>query len=515
VTTPADSVPVLIGAGQAAEQVPEDLAAASSYADLAERAVRRALQDAQAEDIVAAIDAVAAVRTFEDSLPGSQRAFGGPDNLPGAVAARIGAQPSESIYGPIGGQSPQRLVNEFAGRCHRGSCGLVLLFGVEVIANVRAARRAGIELDWSEAVEAGCEDRGVDGLREMVPPEAVRHGLTTAMHFYGLMETARRLDLGLGTPAYQREMGAAFAPFSRIAAGNPLARFPRAFSIDELITPDRSNPMLASPYTLNLVARDGVNQAAALLLTTAGRARALGVPEERWVYLHGYADTDEIPLLRRPSLGRSLAMDLALRGALEAAGRETGDIGHFDLYSCFPIVVLEARRALGLDPADPRPLTQTGGLPYFGGPGNNYTMHGIAALLDSLRADRGSFGLAQGNGGLMSKHSVGIYSTMAPAAWRPCDSGSLQEQVRGQQRVEVDAQPTGRGRVETWVVDYRKGEPAAVVVVGRQEDGHGRFVARNAPGADDDLNAFVEGDPAGQPLQVTSTPEGNVFTLAP
>ena len=38
--------------------------------------------------------------------------------------------------------------------------------------------------------------------------------------------------------------------------------------------------------------------------------------------------------------------------------------------------------ALELAPDDPRPLTITGGLPYFGGPGNNYSMHAIAAAVD-------------------------------------------------------------------------------------------------------------------------------------
>ncbi len=42
--------------------------------------------------------------------------------------------------------------------------------------------------------------------------------------------------------------------------------------------------------------------------------------------------------------------------------------------SCFPIAVEAACSAVGLDPstADVARLTQTGGLPYHGGPGSNY-----------------------------------------------------------------------------------------------------------------------------------------------
>ncbi len=39
-----------------------------------------------------------------------------------------------------------------------------------------------------------------------------------------------------------------------------------------------------------------------------------------------------------------------------------------------------ACEALGIPEDDPRPLTVTGGLPYFGGAGNNYSSHAIAAM---------------------------------------------------------------------------------------------------------------------------------------
>eukprot|EP01047_Picozoa_sp_COSAG01_P051190 COSAG01_NODE_5252_length_4381_cov_2.023343_2_plen_75_part_00 len=38
-------------------------------------------------------------------------------------------------------------------------------------------------------------------------------------------------------------------------------------------------------------------------------------------------------------------------------------------------------------------------------------MHGLAALVPRLRSQPGSYGLVYANGGMMTKHSVGIYST--------------------------------------------------------------------------------------------------------
>src|SRR5690606_22647920 len=109
-------------------------------------------------------------------------------------------------------------------------------------------------------------------------------------------------------------------------------------------------------------------------LTSVGKARELGISSDRWVYLHGYADADDLPISERPDLGRSLSLQLAANAALDAAGKAIDEIDFVDLYSCFPIAVFAACEALNIDWRNPRvPLTVTGGLPFFGGPGNNYS----------------------------------------------------------------------------------------------------------------------------------------------
>ena len=509
----SDALPVLIGVGQAMEQVPASLDHASSYCGLAEQAVRRALADATAGKLVDSIDVVAAVRTFEDSIPGSKRAFNGPGNLPGALTKRVGARPEQLIYGKLGGQTPQQLVNEFAGKIHSGECSTVLLFGVEVIANIRAARRAGIELDWSEPVAGEFEDRGGNEAFKLMTPEAMRHGITSPMQFYGLMETARRSELGLGKDAYAREMGRVFEPFSRVAAKNPYAQFPRALSVEEIISPGPGNPMLASPYTRNMVAKDGVNQAAAVILTSVARAREMGVPEDKWVFLHGGSDTKELDLMERERLGRSCALEQAMSGALRMAGLDAGDVRHFDIYSCFPVVVLNTCDILDIGPQDRRSLTCTGGLPYFGGPGNNYSMHAIASMAESLRDDPGSVGLVLGNGGFMSSFSVGIYSTSPPEAWRPGDERALQNRIDSQHKVMLNPKPDGNGKIESWLVNYVKDSPVNVVIVGRLDQGAERFIAVSPPQEEAVLRAFADGDPLGQSVRVRPAPDGNSFEL--
>ena len=86
--------------------------------------------------------------------------------------------------------------------------------------------------------------------------------------------------------------------------------------------------------------------------------------------------------LGRPDLRLSHAQNLAVGRALESSGRTIDEIEHIDAYSCFPIAVLSACVAMGIDPATDRTLTLTGGLPFFGGAGNNYSMHAIAECRD-------------------------------------------------------------------------------------------------------------------------------------
>ena len=85
--------------------------------------------------------------------------------------------------------------------------------------------------------------------------------------------------------------------------------------------------------------------------------------------------------------------------------------------------------AVGLDPstADVARLTQTGGLPYHGGPGSNYSCHGLCAVVERLRTDlyRGEMGVVGANGGILTEHSVGVYSTTPPDQVIPTPSHVL------------------------------------------------------------------------------------------
>ncbi len=278
--------------------------------------------------------------------------------------------------------------------------------------------------------------------------------------------------------------------------------------MEELTTVTESNRMICDPYPRLLLARDQVNQGAAVLMMSVDAARRLGVPEEKWVYLRGHADMVEQKLLDRVDVGASPASVMAVREALTVAGVGIDDVATFDLYSCFPVPVFTICDGVGLATDDPRGLTVTGGLPFFGGPGNNYSMHAIAETVAQMREQPGQFGLVGANGGIMSKYSVGIYSTEA-AGWKPDNSVALCQTVAALPAVAVTTAVDGPATIETYSVRYdwptRTG-----IIVGRLDADDSRFLAVTE---DEDLVALLsDGEPLGAPITVHAKENQNRAT---
>src|SRR5262249_15136347 len=148
-------------------------------------------------------------------------------------------------------------------------------------------------------------------------------------------------------------------------------------------------------------------------------ARRHGIAAARWVYPWGGVDVTEHWYLQdRVDYASLPGMRQAANALLETLATPLDRLRHLDLYSCFPIAPRLSAALLGLAPNDPRPLTLTGGFPWFGGPGNNYASHAIATLLTRLRADRGSLGLVHALGWILTKHGIGVYAgTPPPEGW--------------------------------------------------------------------------------------------------
>jgi acetyl-CoA C-acetyltransferase len=507
--------PVLVGVGQASERLDEPGYRRLSPVDLAAAAARAALADSGAPPaaVAAAIDTVAGVRQFEISHPAAPAPLGRSDNYPRSVAGRIGARPARAILEVTGGQAPQHLVTELAGTIAAGLSDVALAFGGEAISTVQryAVAAAGDRPDFAERAEGSLEDRGY-GLDGMFSPHWAAHGLTGPPGQYALIENARRARLGQTRGDYAAAMGALFAPFTRIAALNPHAAVPIVRGAAELVTPSESNRPIADPYTRLIVAFEKVNQGAAVLVASVAAARRLRVPADRWVYLRGHADLRERDLLERADLSASPAAVMAARRALEMAGVTAPDLATIDLYSCFPAPVFNICDGLGLAPDDPRGLTVTGGLPFFGGAGNNYSMHAIAETVQRARANPGGYGFVGANGGVMGKYSAGVYST-APAAWVTDGEDGPQAEIDGWPAPAEAVLADGWATIETYTVRHRRNGTRTGIVIGRLEADGRRFLARAEDGDMLEMLSSAE-QPAGERVWVRSLDAVNRVTVS-
>ena len=502
---PKGAMPVLVGVGQVTSQWdatagPEG---APSPKGLCVSASEAALADAGIP--ASAIDTIAVVRIFEDSVPGDRHPHGHNTNLPGTIARDIGAKPTRAIYASVGGQSPQQLANEMAARIHAGEIECALVTGSEANKASKAARKHGVEINWADSDPLPFEDRG---LGEMLLSRAeIKHGIVAPAYFYALFENAMAARDGETRSQRRATMSALWAKFAAVAANNPYSQFDTAgFDAHFLATPSRQNYPFADPFLKWHIAQDAVNQGSAMILMSEDKADALGVPADKRVYLHGSGEASDDFISERPQLDGSWAMQQAITHALAQAGKSSADMAAFDLYSCFPCAVFSSMAVLGLNPkTETRPLTLTGGLPFFGGPGNNYSLHGIAEMANFVRAAPGAFGLVLANGGWMTKEAAGVWSTARPAAFTP-----VAPYAKPAQKVALAEAPSG-GTVETYTVTYGKDGPASGIIFGRTEDG-ARFIAVAAPEALPRL--LEEESPVGERVNVTTSDERNTFTFA-
>ncbi len=436
------SAPVIIGVGEASRKTVSG--EWPSPRELAGAAIKVALADTgQSPLVAAAIDTIAAIRTFEDS--GVSLGTGSPDNAPEAFGAAGGISAPRLIYADVGGQSPQAMLNELAGDIRRGTCEVAVLVAAEATGTAKRARKAGVTLDWRLPSDTPFDNRL--STFPILSRTEIRHGIISMPLAYSLIENARRMELGLNADAYAQELAALWSAFSAKAEARTHAQFPGYRSPEAILSDENANYPLTDIYRRWHVAQDAVDLGGAIILTSAGKARDLGVPQDKWVWLAGAAEAAEPPLAERGVIHRSAALDFAIPAALGQAGLQASDLGPVDIYSCFPCAVLAAVDTMNDDARALGDYTLTGGLSFFGGPGNGYSMYNIAAMVDALRQDGSKPALVTANGGVMSKQAVGIYTASQPAiAW----SGEAAKGYVAKQ-IALDDAPQGKGRILSFV----------------------------------------------------------------
>ncbi|MEW6444148.1 MAG: acetyl-CoA acetyltransferase [bacterium] len=466
-----ERTPVIVGFGQVTQR-PSTLEEIRHPVELMIRAARAAGADSGAAGLLARVDTIAVVNVVSWKYT----------DPAGRVAEGIGAQPARKWYTGIGGCNPQWLVTELAGKIAEGSVGAALICGAEAFCSQTLARELSGAVPWQPEPE--CPDK-VGETRRAFSEAEQKYDWYRPAYVYAMFENAFRHRRRQTLEEEAREIGEVCSAMSRVAADNPFAWFREPRTPEQITTVSPANRMVAFPFTKHMCAMIHVDQGAAVILTNVATARRWRVPEEKWVFPVGGADACDIwHFTCRESFHSSPGAKAAADIALHQAGMALDEVDFLELYSCFPSAPRIVRAALGMREHDPRPLTVTGGLPYFGGPGNNYVLHAICRMAEVLRAHPGKAGLVHGLSWYFHKNAFGVYrSVPAAGGWRPVDPEPFFREIRSLRPPAVLERAEGEGTIETYTAIYEGDEPVHGFVIARTEGG-ARFAAR------------VEDDPA-------------------
>ena len=229
-----------------------------------------------------------------------------------------------------------------------------------------------------------------------------------AIFAYPMIENAIRGNRGRTIADHGLEMGKLFSGFAAVAAGNPLADRRQGFSAEQIATVGSDNPYIGFPYTKLMNSNAFIDQSAAIILTSVAKAKELGIPKEKWVYLHGCADAyDHWYLSDRKNFHSSPAMSKVAQEAFEMANSTLDDMAALDLYSCFPAAIKIFSKSLGLDNQISK--TITGSMAYAGGPLNSFVLHSTVKMIQKIRTSEVSHGLVTGVSGMMTKQSFCVW----------------------------------------------------------------------------------------------------------
>ena len=436
--------PVLIGTGQVLQRA-EGLDDARDPVALMVEAISLAASDAGLSSVPNP-DAIRVVSLLSWK-------YGNPAHF---IAEDLGLTPRELGLSAMGGNTPQTLVNTASRQILAGELDLVILTGGETTRTRARYNKAGLTPDW-RTIDTTPTPVSEDLTMNM--PEELARKIMMPIQIYPLFETALRAQAGRSVADHQVHISELYARFSAVAATNPYAWSKKQYTAEEIRTASDSNRMIGFPYPKLMNSNNDVDMSAALILCSAEKATALGVPRDRWIFPQSGSDAHEHAFIsHRNHFYDTPAIELAGRRVLELAGLSINDIDLVDLYSCFPSAVQLGAKSLGLDINSQ--LTRTGGLQFGGGPWNNYVMHAIATVANELRSGVGATGLVWANGGYTTKHAFGVYATTPPKNGFAYDYPQDQIDALPRRSLASPADAAGEMTIEGYSVMHdREGNP--------------------------------------------------------
>ncbi|MEE3292734.1 MAG: acetyl-CoA acetyltransferase [Pseudomonadota bacterium] len=460
--------PVIVGVAQVSQREDDPLAARSPL-DLMVDAVSQAALDSGNPEILKSTNSIRVVR-----------GMWGYENPAQSIAEKLRLTQIETGLTSLGGNYVQTLANQSFLDIQSGHSDIIVLTGAECGRTQSRARSAGLTLDWNPVSATPGQDP-IGRAQGITQPDVfigshrnTRHqaelqrGIRHPIQYYPLFEIALRSASGETVSNHIERIARLWSGFSTVAKNNPDAWIQREYSAQEIATVTQFNRPVSLPYPKLMNSNNSVDQGAALIVTSATKAKQLGIPRDRWIYPHASTEAwDHLHVSERDNLYSSPAIRLAAARLLELTNLDSRSFDYVDLYSCFPSAVQIAANEIGL--SQNQPLTVTGGLTFAGGPWNNYVMHAIARTAILLRSNPAALALVTANGGLLTKHALCIYSGTPPQ--QPFAWASLQKDVDNLYRRPVKASHEGEAAIETYTVMYENQAPSVAYAACLLDDG--------------------------------------------
>ena len=440
--------PVLVGIGTCSQRE-DDFARALEPLDLMLEAVRRAALDVGGAHSLASVGRIA--------VPRGRWRYRNPA---GEIARTLGAPAATTVLASVG-VLQQTLIGDACARIAAGEIDSALVVGGDAGHRLQRAKAAGQRAPERQQDDA--PDTSLAPADDLLHPVEVRAGIDAAAPLYALLESAWRAAQGWSVAEHRQRLGRLYERFAEVAASNPDAWRRERLAAEQIREASPRNPMQAFPYTRHHCSNWSVDQAAALLLCSQAKAQTLGLDPARWV--HPLASTESNHMLvtsARADLTACVGAGLAGRAALAAGGIEhAAQLDLIELYSCFPIAVELTAHELGLPMA--RELTVTGGMPFAGGPFNNYALQATARVARLIREGRGRNGLVGSVSGILTKQGFGLWAR-EPRAEGVAVTDVSAETARLQAAKDVVAEYCGPAQVAACTVVYGPSGRRALVL---------------------------------------------------
>ena len=128
-------------------------------------------------------------------------------------------------------------------------------------------------------------------------------------------------------------------------------------------------------------------------------------------------------------------------------------------------------------------------------------MHAIATMVGDLRAQPGELGLVWANGGYVTKHSFGIYSTEPPTGGFRDDQPQAQIDALPRRELAEAGDAAGPATIEAYTVMHsRDGEPETAIATCLLADTRRAWGISSEPGL---ATAMCDGEWVGHDVELT------------